>query len=128
MNNSGTAVSSFMRFYKLDPDQLLVIHDDLDLPFGSIRMREGGRSAGQRGMQSIISKIGTDEFARLRIGIGRPSGKMDPMDYVLKKFSHGSETDLDLVLNAVVRSIEVMLIDGIEKAMTFYNHSVLQDE
>jgi len=79
-------------------------------------------------MQSIISKIGTDEFARLRIGIGRPPGRMDPMDYVLKKFSHNSETDLDLVLNTVVRSIEVMLKDGIEKAMTLYNHSVLQDE
>lgn len=128
MNNSGNAVRSFMKFYKLEPDRLLVIHDDLDLPFGSIRMREGGGSAGQRGMQSIISKIGTDEFARLRIGIGRPPGKMDPMDYVLKKFSHDSENDLDLVLNAVVRSVEVMLTDGIEKAMTFYNHSVLQDE
>ena len=128
MNNSGTAVRSFMRFYKLEPDRLLVIHDDLDLPFGSIRMRESGGSAGQRGMQSIISKIGTDGFARLRIGIGRPPGKMDPMDYVLKKFSHDSEIDLDLVLNAVVRSVEVLLTDGIEKAMTFYNHSVLQDE
>ncbi len=128
MNNSGAAILSFMRFYKLNSDRLLVVHDDLDLPFGSIRMREGGGSAGQRGMQSIISKIGTDEFARLRIGIGRPPGKMDPMDYVLKKFSHDSETDLALVLNAVVRSTEIMLIDGIEKAMTLYNHSVLQDE
>jgi len=128
MNNSGAAVHSFMRFYKLDSDRLLIIHDDLDLPFGSIRIRKGGGSAGQRGMQSIISKIGTDEFARLRIGIGRPPGKMDPMDYVLKKFSHDSKTDLDLVLNTVVSSIEVMLIDGIERAMTIYNHSVLQDE
>jgi len=128
MNNSGNAVRSFLRFYKLEPSRLLVVHDDLDLPFGSIRLREEGGSAGQRGMQSIISKIGTDEFARLRIGIGRPPGRMDPMDYVLKKFSHNSETDLDLVLNTVVRSIEVMLKDGIEKAMTLYNHSALQDE
>ena len=128
MNNSGNAVRSFLRFYKLEPARLLVIHDDLDLPFGSIRLREEGGSAGQRGMQSIISKIGTDEFARLRIGIGRPPGRMDPMDYVLKKFSHNSETDLDLVLNTAVRSIEVMLKDGIEKAMTLFNHSVIQDE
>ncbi|MDO9546829.1 MAG: aminoacyl-tRNA hydrolase [Pelolinea sp.] len=128
MNNSGNAVRSFMRFYKLEPDRILVIHDDLDLPFGNIRMRESGGSSGQRGMQSIISKIGTDQFARLRIGIGRPPGNMDPVDYVLKKFSHNLESDLDLVLNNIVRSIEMLLTEGIEKAMTLYNHSVFQDE
>lgn len=128
MNNSGNAVRSFMNFYKIEPGQILVIHDDLDLPFGSIRMRESGGSSGQRGMQSIISKIGTDQFARLRIGIGRPPGSMDPVDYVLKKFSHNSESDLDLVLDHVVRSVEILLTEGIEKAMTLYNHSVLQDE
>lgn len=128
MNNSGNAVRSFMSFYKIEPDRILVIHDDLDLPFGSIRMRESGGSSGQRGMQSIISKISTEQFARLRIGIGRPPGSMDPVDYVLKKFSHNSESDLDLVLDHVVRSVEMLLIEGIEKAMTLYNHSVLQDE
>ena len=128
MNKSGNAVYSFMKFYKVGSKRLLVIHDDLDLPFGSIRIREDGGSAGQRGMESIISKIGTDEFSRLRIGIGRPPGRMDPMDYVLRKFTKESKTDLELVLGTVIRSIEVMLIDGIEKAMTSYNHSVLRDE
>ena len=128
MNKSGNAVYSFMKFYKVGSKQLLVIHDDLDLPFGSIRIREDGGSAGQRGMESIISKIGTDEFSRLRIGIGRPPGRMDPMDYVLRKFTKESKTDLKLVLGTVIRSIEVMLINGIEKAMTSYNHSVLRDE
>ena len=128
MNKSGNAVNSFMKFYKIGSKRLLVIHDDLDLPFGSIRIRENGGSAGQRGMESIISKIGTDEFSRLRIGIGRPPGRMDPMDYVLKKFTKESKTDLELVLITVIRSIEVMLTDGIEKAMTLYNHSVLRDE
>jgi len=128
MNNSGNSVRSFMRFYKLEPDRILVIHDDLDLPFGSIRLRESGGSSGQRGMQSIISRIATEDFARLRIGIGRPPGNMDPVDYVLKRFSHNSESELGLVLNNVVRSVETLLTEGIEKAMTLYNRSVLQDE
>ena len=117
-----------MNFYKIEPTRLLVIHDDLDLPFGSIRMRSSGGSAGQRGMESIIANIGTKDFTRLRIGIGRPPGRMDPMDYVLKKFSDSDQDDLDLVLHKVVQAIEVLLHDGIEKAMTFYNHSVLADE
>jgi peptidyl-tRNA hydrolase, PTH1 family len=128
MNNSGNSVRSFMRFYKVEPNRILVIHDDLDLPFGSIRLRENGGSAGQRGMQSIISRIGTNEFARLRIGIGRPPGTMDAVDYVLKEFSNNSESDLGLVLDHVVRCVETLLTDGVEKAMTLYNRSVLQDE
>ena len=72
-------------------------------------------------------KIDTDEFARLRIGIGRPPGKMDPMDYVLKRFPKNSKSDLDLVLKKVVDSIEVMIVDGIEKAMSLYNHPILLD-
>lgn len=128
MNQSGNAVRSFMNFYKLEPNRILVIHDDMDLPFGSIRIRRSGGSAGQRGMQSIISKIGTNNFTRLRIGIGRPPGRMDPMDYVLKKFTEKDREDLDLLLNTVVESIEVLLTEGIDKAMTMYNHSVLEDE
>lgn len=118
MNRSGDAVRSFMNFYKINADRILIIHDDMDLPFGSLRIRAGGGSAGQRGMQSIISKIGTNEFARLRVGIGRPPGRMDPMDYVLKKFSDQDQTNLDFVLDAIAQAAEVFLADGIEQAMT----------
>lgn len=128
MNQSGNAVRSFMHFYKIDPSQILVIHDDLDLPFGNLRLRQSGGSAGQRGMQSIIAKIGTNEFMRMRIGIGRPPGRMDPMDYVLKKFGDDEKDDLDLVLHNVVKAVDVLLNEGIDKAMTIYNHSVLADE
>ena len=78
-------------------------------------------------MQSIISSIGTNEFARLRIGIGRPPGKMDPMDYVLHKFNDKDQIDLDFILNSVVKSLSVLLTEGIDKAMTQFNHSVLED-
>jgi len=128
MNNSGTAISSFMRFYKLDPGNLLVIHDDLDLPFGSIRLRKSGGSAGQKGMQSIIEKLGTSEFPRLRVGIGRPPGRMDAVDYVLKKFKRADQNLLNQVLDHSADAIETYLEQGIEKAMTRFNHSLLNEE
>jgi peptidyl-tRNA hydrolase, PTH1 family len=128
MNRSGNAVQSFINFYKITPDRVLVIHDDLDLPFGSLRIRSSGGSAGQRGMQSIITRIGTNEFARLRVGIGRPPGRMEAADYVLQKFSEKDQKDLDFVLEAIVDAVETLIKDGVEKAMTLYNHSVLDDE
>jgi len=128
MNRSGKAVRSLKNFYKIQPNRILVIHDDMDLPFGSIRLRSSGGSGGQRGMQSIISAIGTQDFARLRVGIDRPPGRMDPMDYVLKPFSRKDQSELDFVLNAIVSAVEMLLSDGIDKAMTQFNHSVLDDE
>jgi len=128
MNRSGNAVRSFMNFYKITPERMLVIHDDLDLPFGSLRLRSNGGSAGQRGMASIISAIGTDSFARLRLGIGRPPGRMDAADYVLQKFNNKDQEDLDFVMSAVVGAVETLIKEGIDKAMTQYNHSVLDDE
>jgi PTH1 family peptidyl-tRNA hydrolase len=128
MNNSGNAVRSFLKFYKARPDRILIILDDLDLPFARIRIRKGGGSAGHKGMESVITKIGTDEFARLRIGIGRPPGRMDPMDYVLKKFPNKSKSALEFVLSNVTDSIEVIIVDGIEKAMTSYNHPIMLDD
>jgi len=128
MNRSGNAVRSFVQFYKITPDQMLVIHDDMDLPFGSLRMRSSGGSAGQKGMESIISCIGTNAFARLRLGIGRPPGRMEAMDYVLQKFSTKDAEDLDFVMHAVVDAVETLIKDGIDQAMTQYNHSVLDDE
>ena len=128
MNRSGNAVRSFMNFYKITPERMLVIHDDLDLPFGSLRLRSNGGSAGQRGMASIISAIGTDSFARLRLGIGRPPGRMDAADYVLQKFNNKDQEDLNFVMSAVVGAVETLIKEGIDKAMTQYNHSVLDDE
>ena len=91
-------------------------------------MRSSGGSAGQKGMESIISCIGTNAFARLRLGIGRPPGRMEAMDYVLQKFSTKDAEDLDFVMHAVVDAVETLIKDGIDQAMTQYNHSVLDDE
>jgi PTH1 family peptidyl-tRNA hydrolase len=128
MNNSGTAVGSFVNFYKIDLAHLVVINDDMDLPFGNIRIRKAGGSAGQRGMQSIIKRLGSEEFPRMRLGIGRPPGRMDPKDYVLKKFKGDEEIILDQVLDTCSDALEIYLEQGIEKAMTLFNGSVLNDD
>ncbi len=93
MNDSGKAVSPLTRFYKVAPEDLLVIYDDLDIPLGTVRFRSEGSSGGHRGLQSIMQLMGTEAIPRLRLGIGRPPGRMDPAAYVLQDFS-AEETQL----------------------------------
>jgi len=87
MNDSGRSVGALARFYKIEPADLLVVYDDLDIPLATIRLRASGSSGGHRGVQSIIQHLSTDAFPRLRVGIGRPPGRMDPAAYVLQDFS-----------------------------------------
>jgi peptidyl-tRNA hydrolase, PTH1 family len=124
MNLSGQSVQGLLRFYKLPLEQLLVAHDDLDLPFGNLRLRPGGGPGGQNGVGSIIQHLGTQEFARLRIGIDRPPGRMDPVDYVLQDFS---SKDLIAVSQTLDRAADAALTwvdDGLDKAMNRFNGSV----
>jgi len=123
MNESGRAVAPLVHFYKVPLERLLVVYDDLDLPLGTIRLRPEGGSGGHKGMRSIIEHLGSQEFPRLRIGIGRPPGHMDPAAYVLQDFSTEEETLLDEVLERAVAAIETWLTEGIEAAMERYNRS-----
>jgi PTH1 family peptidyl-tRNA hydrolase len=91
MNESGKAVQALTGYYKIPPERLLVIYDDLDLPLGTVRFRQEGSSGGHRGVQSIINRLSTRQFPRLRLGIGRPPGRMDPAAYVLQDFSEDEE-------------------------------------
>ena len=124
MNDSGRAVAPLLRFYKCPPENLLVIHDDLDLPLGTLRIRPSGSTAGQRGMESITQMIGTQEFPRMRLGISRPPGQMDPKEYVLKKFLPAEEELKRMVINQAVEAVECFLTDGLIKAMKTYNGEV----
>ena len=128
MNLSGNAVRSFFQFYKPTIDQMLVIFDDLDLPFGSIRIRKSGGSSGQKGMNSIIEQLGTEEFPRIRVGIGRPPGKMNSVDFILNKFRNSENKDLELILDKCADAVECFIENGIETTMNRYNGSVLDDE
>ena len=121
MNLSGQSVQGLIHFYKLPLENLLIAHDDLDLPIGTIRIRPDGGSAGQKGMTSTIERLGTDEFPRLRMGIGRPPGQMQPPDYVLQDFS---KADLKIISETLDRAVEAALMwvtDGLDAAMNKYN-------
>ena len=121
MNGSGSAVRSLLRFYKIPPQQLLVVYDDVDLPLETLRLRAEGGSGGQKGMQSIIEQLGSESFPRLRVGIGRPPGRMEAADYVLQDFSRSEQEFLDLTLSRAVDAILTFITDGFEKAMNLYN-------
>lgn len=121
MNLSGQAVSGLVKFYKPPLAQLLVINDDMDLPFGEIRMRPGGGSAGQKGLESIIERLGTDQFPRLRVGIGHPGGKRGTADYVLGDFSSREQDLLNQVLSEAADAAMDFIENGLEYAMTHHN-------
>jgi PTH1 family peptidyl-tRNA hydrolase len=121
MNLSGQAVSGLMRFYKVPVTNFLVAYDDLDLPLGTLRIRPAGGSAGQKGIGSIIEQLGTGDFARMRIGIGRPPGQMDAAAYVLQKFTTQEQEILDLTLDRAVKAAQVFVERGLETAMNLFN-------
>ena len=121
MNESGRAIVPLTRFYKVQLECLLVVYDDLDLPLGTVRLRPEGGTGGHKGIRSIIEHLGTRDFPRLRIGIGRPPGRMDPAAYVLQDFSADEESLLEETLERAVAAIETWLRQGIEVAMDRYN-------
>ena len=121
MNLSGQSVQGLVHFYKLPLDNILIAHDDLDLPVGTIRIRPDGGSAGQKGMASTIERLGTNEFPRLRLGIGRPPGQMQAPDYVLQDFSNADLKIISETLNRAVEATLTWVTDGLEAAMNKYN-------
>ncbi|MCC7206990.1 MAG: aminoacyl-tRNA hydrolase [Anaerolineae bacterium] len=121
MNLSGEAVRALLDFYKIPLERLLVICDDLDIPPGALRIRQKGGSGGQKGLKSIGERLGTQEFARMRIGIGRPPGRMDPAAYVLQDFGADEQILIIETLDRVVKSIQTWLEHGIGIMMTRHN-------
>lgn len=122
MNLSGTSLGPLINYYKIPLPNLLVVYDEIDLPFGAIRLREKGGSGGHNGMKSIIAVLGSG-FPRLRLGVGRPPGKMEPAAYVLQDFQKKELPMVDEIIERSVLAIETYLIDGIDIAMTRFNNS-----
>ena len=124
MNLSGQSVQGLLHFYKIPHTHLLVAHDDLDIPYGTIRIRPTGGPGGQRGMANTIELLGTKDFPRLRLGIGRPPGRMDPKDYVLQDFS---KDELKLMPELLSRASDAALefvMNGLNAAMNKYNGDI----
>lgn len=126
MNLSGQAVSSFIRFYKLPLENMLVVYDDVDLPFETLRLKPDGGDAGQRGVRSIIQLLGTKSFPRLRVGIDRPPGRMEVSDYVLQKFSAAEKGILPFILDTASEAVLHFIDQGLNQAMTIYNQNPSQ--
>ena len=129
MNSSGQAVSLLVKKFNVSPDGLIVIHDDLDLPLGRIRLRRGGSSAGHKGMKSIIAELGSPDFVRVRAGIGRPAGEMseaDVVDYVLSDFTLEEMTIVDRIIPRVTEAVLCLLTEGLTAAMNKFNRGVVE--
>ena len=128
MNNSGRSIRAVLDWYKMPPQSVLIVYDDMDLPLGRLRLRLSGSAGGHNGMKSAIAHLNTQEFPRLRIGIGRPknaaadSNEKKTIGYVLGKFSPEETELMEGLLKLVVEAIELGLKQGIEKAMSLYNN------
>ena len=126
MNLSGQAVRSYIRFYKIPLENLLVVYDDVDLPFESLRLRPDGGDAGQRGVKSIIQHLGTQTFPRLRVGVGRPPGRMEVSDYVLQSFSKAENQVLPFIVDQATEAVVHFIDHGLDQAMTIYNQQPIK--
>ena len=121
MNDSGRPVRELSRWYKAPPEHLIVVHDELDLPFSEIRVKSGGGTAGHNGLGSIVSHLGTKDFLRVRVGIGRPPGRKEAVGHVLNEFSAGERKELPDVIERAADAVEEVLNAGVERAMNVYN-------
>jgi peptidyl-tRNA hydrolase, PTH1 family len=116
MNESGRHVGPLAKFYSVDPADVVVIHDELDIDFGRIRLKFGGGEGGHNGLKSIASALGTRDFQRVRIGVGRPPGRKDPAAYVLENFSAAERAELGVILEQAADATELLLQYGVEAA------------
>jgi PTH1 family peptidyl-tRNA hydrolase len=121
MNESGGPVASLRDYYKSTPGRIVVVHDELDLPFGSLRCKLGGGDGGHNGLKSIRASLGTGDFLRVRVGIGRPPGRMDAADYVLRPFSPSERKELPLVVAEAADAVESLVTDGLEATQNQFN-------
>lgn len=121
MNTSGGPVASLAKFYKGNPARLIVVHDELDIPFGALRLKRGGGDNGHNGLRSITQSLGDKNYLRVRFGIGRPPGRMDPAAYVLKDFGSAERKELPFLVDRAADAVEAMIADGLETAQNTYH-------
>jgi peptidyl-tRNA hydrolase, PTH1 family len=121
MNESGGPVAALRDFFKVPPERIVVVHDELDLPYGSLRLKRDGGDNGHNGLRSVTRSLGTRDYLRVRVGIGRPPGRQDPADYVLRDFSPAERKELPFHLDRAADAVETLLTDGLEPAQNRYN-------
>ena len=124
MNLSGRPVAALTAFYKVPADRLVVIHDELDIPFGTLRLKLGGGDNGHNGLRSITQALGTRDYYRVRFGIGRPPGRMDPAVYVLRDFSAAERKDLPFFIDRAADATETLIAKGLAEAQNIYHEEL----
>lgn len=128
MNLSGRSVRQALDFYQLPVDAVLVACDDINLPLGKLRLRKSGSAGGQKGMDNILQHLGTQNVARLRIGVGAPPGEMDSADYVLERFHKSDRGAVDTAVRKAADAVELWITSGIDAAMNRFNASAKEDD
>lgn len=121
MNESGGPVKGLLDFYKVPTDRLVVVHDELDIPFAALRLKLGGGDNGHNGLRSIRRSTGTGDFYRVRVGIGRPPGRQDPADFVLKPWGSAERAELPMLVSDAADAVELLLHEGLERAQNRYH-------
>jgi peptidyl-tRNA hydrolase, PTH1 family len=121
MNESGGPIVSVARFYKVPVERLTLVHDDLDLPFGSLRLKRGGGDGGHNGLRSATSALGSKDYARVRFGIGRPPGRQDPADYVLRDFAAAERKEVPFLVDRAADAVQALIADGLQAAQNAFN-------
>ncbi len=121
MNESGGAVSALVKFYKLPPERIVAVHDELDLPFGRMRVKLGGGDNGHNGLRSMRSALGTGDFHRVRVGIGRPPGRQDVADFVLSNYSSAERKDIPIQVMDAADAVECLVTEGLDKTQQKFN-------
>ncbi|MEV6277919.1 aminoacyl-tRNA hydrolase [Nocardia sp. NPDC051832] len=116
MNVSGRPVAALAKFFSVPPTEVIVVHDELDLPFGAIKLKRGGGEGGHNGLRSVSSALTTKDYLRTRIGIGRPPGRQDPADYVLKQFATPERKEVPVIVEQAADAVELLLRVGLETA------------
>jgi PTH1 family peptidyl-tRNA hydrolase len=121
MNESGRPLGQLMRFYKVDPSRLIVVHDEIDIPFAQVRIKLGGGTAGHNGLKSIVNHLGSKDFIRVRLGMGRPRGSSDAANHVLDGFSAAERNELPFMIGRGADAVERIIEVGLERAMNEVN-------
>ncbi len=121
MNESGGPAVAVARFYKVAPSDVVVVHDELDIPFGDVRLKRGGGDGGHNGLRSLSAAFGTRDYARVRFGIGRPPGRQDPADYVLRDFAPAERKELAYFVDRAADAVEALLRDGLDAAQNTFH-------
>jgi peptidyl-tRNA hydrolase, PTH1 family len=123
MNVSGPPIASLTRRRKVPPERVVAAHDEIDLAFGALKVKRGGSTAGHRGLDSLAEGLGSRDFNRIRLGVGRPPGRMDPADYVLKRFAKNERDDAELLADRGADAVLALVHEGLERAQDRHNRS-----